>query len=201
MAIMTRNRTFPPYSSINDETGAIPPLGFTLVELLVVIAIIGILVSLLLPAIQASRESARRLECANHVKQLAAAMHGYIDAQKHFPSGGYGTAYSPHPDRGLDVNQPGGFFYVLLPFMENRQLFDIGKGVGFNNDSSPVLFDGNKQRNSTPYSLFYCPSRRSASNYPAVRTPNLCSPMDEGCRTDYAGNAGEIFFPMDPVGT
>jgi prepilin-type N-terminal cleavage/methylation domain-containing protein len=183
------------------EMDTTPRLGFTLVELLVVIAIIGILISLLLPAIQASRESARCLECANHVKQLATAMQGYIDVQKHFPSGGYGTAYSPHPDRGLDVSQPGGFFYVLLPFMENKQLFDLGKGVGAMNDSSPILLDGNKQRNSTPNALFYCPSRRSASNYPVVRTPLLCSPMDEGCRTDYAGNAGEIYVPMDPVAT
>jgi len=188
-------------SQDDEATGKTPRRGFTLMELLVVIAVIGILISLLLPAIQASREAARRLECANHVQQLAAAMQGYVDTQKHFPSGGYGTAYSPHPDRGLDVSQPGGFFYVLLPFMENRQLFDLGKGVGVMNDSSPVLFDANKQRNSTPNALFYCHSRRSASNYPVVRTPLLCSPMDEGCRTDYAGNAGEIYVPMDPVAT
>jgi prepilin-type N-terminal cleavage/methylation domain-containing protein len=175
--------------------------GFTLVELLVVIAIIGILISLLLPAIQASRESARRLECSNHIKQFATAMHLYLEAQKHFPSGGYGYPYSPHPDRGMGTNQPGGFFYVLLPYLENHQLFDLGKGVGAMNDTSPVLLDANKQRNSTPNALFYCPSRRAALNYPVVRTPLLCSPMDEGNRTDYAANAGEVYVPMDPVST
>jgi prepilin-type N-terminal cleavage/methylation domain-containing protein len=175
--------------------------AFTLVELLVVIAIIGILIALLLPAIQASRESARNLECMNHIKQLAAAMNGYIDAERHFPSGGYGTAYSPHPDRGLGLNQPGGFFYDLLPFMENRQLFDLGKGVGAMNDSSPVLFESNKLRNSTPSPLFYCPSRRAAANYPVIRTPLLCADMETASRTDYAGNAGECYMPMDPVAT
>jgi len=175
--------------------------GFTLVELLVVITIIGILASLLLPAVQASRESARRMECSNHIKQFATAMHLYLESQRHFPSAGYGYPYSPHPDRGMDTSQPGGFFYVLLPYLENHQLFDLGKGVGAMNDTSPVLLDANKLRNSTPNALFYCPSRRAASNYPVVRTPLLCSPMDEGNRTDYAANAGEVYVPMDPVAT
>jgi prepilin-type N-terminal cleavage/methylation domain-containing protein len=175
-----------------------PPRGFTLVELLVVIAILGILIALLLPAIQAAREAARRMECSNHLKQLAAAMHGYLNIQKHFPSGGYGTPYSSHPDRGVEMNQTGGFFYVLLPHLENKQLFELGKGVGPMNDNSPILLSANKQRNATPLAVFYCPSRRPAQNYPALLTPNLCDTMDQGCRNDYAANAGEIFVPMDP---
>jgi prepilin-type N-terminal cleavage/methylation domain-containing protein len=175
--------------------------GFTLVELLVVIAIIGILISLTLPAIQASRESARRMECSNHIKQFATAMHLYLEAQKHFPSGGYGTLYSPHPDRGMGANQPGGFFYVLLPYLENKQLFEMGKGVGALNDTSPILLNANKERNSTVQGLYYCPSRRAALNYPVVRMPLMCAPLDEGSRTDYAANAGEVYVPMDPVST
>jgi prepilin-type N-terminal cleavage/methylation domain-containing protein len=174
--------------------------AFTLVELLVVIAIIGVLIAILLPAIQASRESARRLECSNHVKQLALAMHAYLDAQKHFPSGGYGTPYSPHPDRGLGVSQTGSFFYALLPYLENKQLFEMGKGVGYDNSTDPLLLDSNKQRNASPLGLFHCPSRRAAVNYPVLpsRQPLMCAFMTEGARTDYAGNAGEYYSPMDP---
>lgn len=175
--------------------------GFTLIELLVVIAIIGILIAILLPAIQTAREAGRRLECSNHIKQLALAMHGYIDSQKHFPSGGYGTPYSAHPDRGMGDSQTGSFFYVLLPYMEDKQAFTIGKGAGFSNDTDPILLDGNKTRNSIPQGIYICPTRRAARNYPVVRTPLLCSAMTEGCRTDYAANAGEIFVPMDPVST
>jgi prepilin-type N-terminal cleavage/methylation domain-containing protein/prepilin-type processing-associated H-X9-DG protein len=173
--------------------------GFTLVELLVVIAIIGILVSLLLPAIQAAREAARRTECSNHLKQLSLAMLHYMDAQGHFPSAGYGIGWGPHPDRGMGASQPGGFFYVLLPFLENKQLFELGKGVGAMNSTSTILLKTNKERLSTPLPVMYCPTRRPTENYPVdnnhafVPTPGLCDTLQVGCRNDYAANAGEYY--------
>jgi prepilin-type N-terminal cleavage/methylation domain-containing protein len=182
----------------SSEMPLTPRNGFTLVELLVVIAIIGILVAILLPAIQAARESGRRLECANHVKQLALAMQCYMDAKKHFPSNGFGTGYSAHPDRGIDAEQTGSFFFSLLPFMEDKEALTTGKGAGFWNDWDSQLLDGNKSRNSMPKGIYYCPSRRTAKNYPLVRLPLICSWATEGCRTDYAGNAGEMYIPMDP---
>ncbi len=92
-------------------------LGFTLVELLVVIAIIGILVALLLPAVQAARESARRIQCANQLKQLALALHSYSDVHKELPYG--------NPWRGAQpVLEPGSWLSLVLPHIEEQNLFD-----------------------------------------------------------------------------
>jgi prepilin-type N-terminal cleavage/methylation domain-containing protein len=175
--------------------------GFTLVELLVVIAIIGILIALLLPAIQAAREAARRLECKNHLKQLGLAVQNFIDTQKKFPSGGYGIAWAPHPDRGLGVNQPGPLFYSILPFMEQKALFQLGSGVGFDADTD-LLHQANVQRLSTPLGIFYCPTRRAPFASPTATTifnfvysPVLVTPLKltATAHNDYAVNAGEIY--------
>lgn len=93
--------------------------GFTLVELLVVIAIIGILIALLLPAVQAAREAARRMQCANHMKQFGLACQTYHDAYQSFPSaklnvGGAWNVFSAH--------------IVLLPFMEQTARYDVIMG-------------------------------------------------------------------------
>ena len=83
--------------------------GFTLVELLVVIAIIGILIALLLPAVQAAREAARSLECRNHLRQLAVAALNHEQAHGHYPTGGWGFYWIGDPDRGFAEDQPGGW--------------------------------------------------------------------------------------------
>src|SRR5690242_10544903 len=89
-------------------------MAFTLVEVLIVIAIIGLLVQLMLPAIQASRERARKVTCQNHVKQLALATHAHLNAQGYYPSGGWSGAYLADPHRGYGRNQPGGWLYSIL---------------------------------------------------------------------------------------
>lgn len=91
--------------------------AFTLVELLVVIAIIGILVALLLPAIQAAREAARRSECINNFKQIGIAMHNYHDTNKKFPPGWIYNGTGGRKEFGWAVN--------LLPFIEQTAIYDV----------------------------------------------------------------------------
>src|SRR5690242_4216502 len=98
-----------------------PPRGFTLVELLVVIAIIGVLVALLLPAIQAAREAARRSSCTNNMKQHGIALHNYHDTLKVFPASG--IAKDPGSLRGNGMYASGQA--MLLPFFEEAGLKSV----------------------------------------------------------------------------
>jgi prepilin-type N-terminal cleavage/methylation domain-containing protein/prepilin-type processing-associated H-X9-DG protein len=95
--------------------------GFTLVELLVVIAIIGILVALLLPAVQAAREAARRMSCTNNLKQIALSMHNYHDTYKTFPQGAVARFGSVLPTTNLYVSG----FSSILPFIEQQNLQNL----------------------------------------------------------------------------
>ncbi len=106
-----------------------PARGFTLVELLVVIAIIGILVSLLLPAVQAAREAARRMQCSNNLKQIGLSLHTFHDTRKFFPPGGISTSTTATALRTKQAfNIPGGVTHgwavFLLPYVEQQNLYD-----------------------------------------------------------------------------
>jgi len=162
--------------------------GFTLVELLVVITIIGILIALLLPAVQAAREAARKIQCSNHLKQLALGCMNHEQAQGFFPTGGWGYWWIGDPDRGFDRHQPGGWIYNILPFIEQEPLHGIGAGMSAA-DKRVALMTVMR----TPLPTLHCPSRREAILYPATwsQTVNV-TPAADGlaARTDYGGNSG-----------
>ena len=124
--------------------------GFTLVELLVVIAIIGILIALLLPAVQAARESARRSQCTNNLKQLALAAHNYISDYGHFPCG--------IRDDGNTSDEGWGWGVYLLPYTEFK---DFYKELGVDKYMLKQAFGsvaGIQVSLQTPLKLFRCPS-------------------------------------------
>jgi len=125
--------------------------GFTLVELLVVIAIIGILVALLLPAIQAAREAARRTECNNNLKQIGLALHNYHDTYRKFPPGYFTTiTSSSNPQRYC-------WMQTILPFVEQASLFDQFQ-THINNRDNPWDWVGSDDK----IDGFMCPSDPAA---------------------------------------
>lgn len=172
------------------------PRGFTLVELLVVITIIGILIALLLPAVQAAREAARGTQCQNNLKQLALAMLGHESAHGFLPGGGWGYDWSGDPDRGTGRRQPGGWTYTILPYLEQDALHLLGA------DGQPETITAQqksetRERAQTPVSVFVCPTRRRPLVYPkSVPRP----PHHNGLRiieaavVDYAANAGSSLW-------
>jgi prepilin-type N-terminal cleavage/methylation domain-containing protein len=166
--------------------------AFTLVELLVVIAIIGILVALLLPAVQSAREAARRLQCSNHLKQMGLGAHNHLTAFGYFPAGGWGWGYVGDPDRPTDWRQPGGWMYNLLPYCEQQALHDMPKGI---TDSTQRLAASTEMA-MQPLGMYHCPSRRPAKLYPHIITasqdPINANKLTQVARSDYAGAGGDI---------
>lgn len=125
--------------------------GFTLIELLVVIAIIGVLIALLLPAVQAAREAARRMQCANNLKQIGLALHNYHDAVGTFPPG-----YLSRPGPDGDNTGPGwGWAAMILPQLEQSATFNaVNFGLGIQDPA-------NLTARLTRIGTFACPSDAS----------------------------------------
>lgn len=143
-----------------------------MVELLVVIAIIGILVGMLLPAVQMVREAARRTHCSNNIRQIALAFQMHESAHGFLPSGGWDW-FRP-PNRGIGEDQHAGWGYQILPYIEALAVYD----------SEPIVAI------ATPNQIFFCPTRRGPqtvvgddSYFPRFRVPEVTRAL-----CDYAGS-------------
>jgi len=172
----------------------VPVAAFTLVELLVVIAIIGVLVALLLPAIQAAREAARRMSCANNIRQIALAMHNYESANQKFP-----PQILIGTDQKLWSAQS-----RILPYLEQGSLF---AGIDFEQGYDNVLLNGQRLASLRVPTLL-CPSERRDEmrlknddpyHYPLNYGIN-CGVWKVFDPTDQSGGSG-AFFPNAGLGT
>jgi prepilin-type N-terminal cleavage/methylation domain-containing protein/prepilin-type processing-associated H-X9-DG protein len=168
--------------------------GLTIVELLVVIAIIGILIALLLPAVQHARESARRMRCANNLKQLGLAMHLYHDTLQAFPPAF--VNHGPYGNTGFSFTH--GWAPFILPFIEQQQLYDRYRW------DYPLYHPANQSVVTVPLKDFQCPSTPEQNRYTAGYGPFLLFATKGACG-DYTVTLGvdaELARRglLDPVG-
>jgi prepilin-type N-terminal cleavage/methylation domain-containing protein/prepilin-type processing-associated H-X9-DG protein len=160
--------------------------AFTLVELLVVITIIGILISLLLPAVQAARESARQTQCKNNLKQIGLGVIQHTEKIGYYPSCGWGWCWVGDPDLGPGRNQPGGWIYNILPYVDLENLHQQGAG-------QPAAAKATAAATviQTPISLFNCPTRRRPLLYPRTGAgANNADSTTVSAKSDYVVNCG-----------
>ena len=145
--------------------------GFTLIEVLVTLGIIGILISLLIPAVQSAREAARRATCVSNLRQIGIAIQSYVAGLKVYPAGQAG--FSPH--------------VMMLPYLEQRPLYD---SINFNAGHNALIGELNQTAFSTAVAIFVCP----ADSHPPELTLNSSYGGNLRCRIQGRGNFPERAF-------
>lgn len=161
-----------------------PRAAASLVEVLIVIAIMTLLLQLAIPAIQNAREAARRVQCMDHLRQLASAAQVHLSARGHFPAGGWSWQWVGDPERGAGHSQPGSWIYNSLPYLEEESLHSL----------SP------SEVQRCALAVFHCPSRRATMHYPNARRDPVynATVSPTHARSDYAANGGDLFTNLGP---
>lgn len=172
-------------------------LGFTLVELLVVIAIIGVLMGLLLPAVQMARESARATSCRNRLRQMGLALFNFESARQHFPpgyvyeSGAVYTTRTGQPAFHPDANHMGhSWGTMLLPYLEQNNLYDRLRR------DLPVFAGENLTARENRLTVFLCPSDAYSYSKFVVRDDSI-SPIEQYAAASFAANWGSALGRVD----
>ena len=164
--------------------------AFTIIELLIVIVIVAMLLTLMAPAVQHVRESARDMDCSNRLRQIGIAIHAHEQAHKILPTNGWGYEWIGNPNRGFRRTQPGGWVYNILPYMEQSSVRDLGRGMvaGSSTQKKAAL-----QMVQTVIPGFNCPDRHRNQLLPITDSyePKYSDPILEAQRTDYAINGGQ----------
>ncbi|MGH7193462.1 MAG: DUF1559 domain-containing protein, partial [Candidatus Saccharimonadales bacterium] len=162
-----------------------------MLEILVVISIIGMVVSLLLPAVQTSRESARRMLCQDHLRQQGLAMVNLETAFGRFPSNGWGYRWVGDPDRATGERQPGSWIYSILPYVERGDLRRLGAGLSDKKKRHALA-----QLQQYPVAIFNCPSRRGLALWPQLWWPFNSDHVGSSAKSDYAVNGGDVYLDV-----
>jgi prepilin-type N-terminal cleavage/methylation domain-containing protein/prepilin-type processing-associated H-X9-DG protein len=175
--------------------------AFTIIELLVVIAIIGLLLALLLTAVQSVRETARRMQCSNNLKQLSLGILHHVESLQQYPTGGWGWHWIGDPNRGYGRRQTGGWYFNILPFMEQNSLYKLARDND-QNTITPQQMKGANAMAKTPWAIANCPSRRpsitfakpSKGTFVAFNAAENDADDNVSARGDYAINCGDQNF-------
>ncbi len=157
---------------------------------MVVVVILAVVLGLLLPALQHARESARRTQCQNNLKQLALLCLCHEQTQGHLPTDGWGVTWTGDADLGAGRSQPGGWLYNIMPFVESSRLYSMGEGLAPNQKNAAHLL-----RLGSPWWCYCCPTRRPPTADPWINSWSIVNaglPTTVG-RSDYAANGGDIY--------